>query len=161
MFEKSEYEQHPGVLMRASVGAWGDYDNAQKLAAITDYYVAPQRRLEPDSLRFRWNFGVEQSLDSLSRVQLTLPLAQALGPDDAQRRVRCLDALFGEISAHHRRFLKARYPLFKAEAQCNAFLAAHPVDAQCIGWDLTPSTEKFWDARIFSLAGHVVDNCAR
>ena len=34
MFEKWEYEKSPGVLLRASAGAWGRYDEVEKLPAI-------------------------------------------------------------------------------------------------------------------------------
>ena len=142
MFEKWEYEKSPGVLLRASVGAWGRYDEAEKLAAIVDYYLDPEARLKSDSLRFQWGLGVEKTLDGLSGPEFERPVPQELNHDEAQKRVHCLNELYGLITERFPKFRLARYPLFKADAQCNAFLARDPIPTECIGWQLSASEER-------------------
>ena len=49
-FTKQEYRKSPGVLMRASVIAWGAYDEDVKVAAVIDYYTDPEQRLKGGKL---------------------------------------------------------------------------------------------------------------
>ena len=160
-FEKQEYEKSPGVLMRASVGAWGRYDEAAKLAAIIDYYIDPEQRLKPQSLRFKWGSVMDGLLDGLSGPEFKRPVPQELSPEEAQKRVQCLNDLFVGIAERDPRFLNVRYPLFKAEAQCSAFLSRNPIPMECIGWELSTSRgTDIFDATMTEMEGVVVNKCA-
>ena len=163
-FEKQEYEKFPGVLMRASVGAWGRYDEAARMAAIVDYYIDPEQRLKPESLRFKWGSALDEALDSLSGSEFEIPDPQELSGLEAQKRVQCLNELYGEISGKYRELLLARYALFKVEAQCSAFLARNPIPKECIGWKLSASreTHEVGSGVVIAsrLTGNVIDKCA-
>ena len=126
-FAKQEYQKSPGVLMRASVGAWRRYDEAAKLAAIIDYYTDPAGKLKSENIRFQFGMDVEKFFDGLSKSKFKKPVPQKLGREETLKRVQCLNGLLKELSKERFRiFLKVRYPLFKAEAQCSAYLSVIP-----------------------------------
>ena len=160
-FEEWEYQQTPGVLMRASVVAWEDYDETEKLAAIVDYYVDPAQRLQSESTRFKWGMAVEQAFHG----KYEIPLSQELSHEEAQKRVQCLNVFSSAIPEKHRILKTSRdYPLFKVEAHCNEFLSRNPIPIECIGWQLSTSqsNERVGSTIItrYDLMGKVVNKCA-
>ena len=164
-FAKQEYQKSPGVLMRASVGAWGKYNEAEKLAAIIDYYTDPERKLKSENIRYQFGMEVEKVFDNFSSSKFKKPVPQQLGRVEALKRVQCLNSLFGELSKKKfRRFLNIRYPLFKAEAQCSAFLSRNSIPMECVGWKLSTSekTKKIGTKilRTYSLRGNLVNRCS-
>ncbi len=163
-FTEQEYEKSPGVLMRASVGAWGKYDEDAKLAAMMDYYTDPEGKLKSGNVRYQFGMEVEEVFDNISGSNLKKPFPQELGRAEALKRVQCLNSLFGELSKKKfRKFLNSRYPLFKAEARCSAFLARHSVPIKCAGWKLASSskTHRHGTTRVttYSLKGKLVNTC--
>ena len=61
MFSEEEYQQSPGVLMRASVVAWNDYNQVSKAVALIDYYANPDKALAPTTFPHKMNFSIEDS----------------------------------------------------------------------------------------------------
>ena len=164
-FAKQEYQKSPGVLLRASVGAWGKYNEAEKLAAIIDYYTDPEQKLKSENIRYQFGMEVEKVFDNLSSSKFKRPVPQKLGRVEALKRVQCLNSLFSELSKKNfRRFLNARYPLFKAEAQCSAFLSRNPIPMRCVGWKFSTSgtTQRVGTNLVTShrLRGNLVNKCA-
>ncbi len=164
LFTEQEYRKSPGVLMRASVIAWGDYDEDAKVAAIIDYYADPEGRLKPESWNHRLGMDLDKFLSNLGRSKAQRLAPQKLNRQEALKRVRCLNDLSNELSRKkYRVFRDSRYPLFKAEAQCSAFLARNPIPMECVGWKINASrkTERIGTKVLTtnSLSGNLVNKC--
>ncbi len=164
-FTKQEYRKSPGVLMRASVIAWGAYDEDAKVAAVIDYYTAPEQRLKGESWNQRLGMELDKFFGNLGKSNVKKPVPQKLGRNEALKRVRCLNDLYNELSKKkYRRFRDSRYPLFKAEAQCSAFLSRHSIPMECVGWKISTSekTEKIGTKilRTYRLRGNLVNRCS-
>ena len=164
-FTKQEYRKSPGVLMRASVIAWGAYDEDAKVAAVIDYHTAPEQRLKGESWNQRLGMELDKFFGNLGKSNVKKPVPQQLGRQEALKRVRCLNDLYNELSKKkYRRFRDSRYPLFKAEAQCSAFLSRNPIPMRCVGWRISTGekTGKIGTKilRTYSLRGNLVNRCS-
>ncbi len=164
-FTKQEYRKSPGVLMRASVIAWGAYDEDAKVAAVIDYYTDPEQRLKAESWNHRLGMDLDKFFSNLGRSKAPKPVPLKLDRQEALKRVRCLNDLYNELSKKkYRRFRDSRYPLFKAEAQCSAFLSRNPIPTECVGWKISTSekTEKIGTKilRTYGLRGNLVNRCS-
>ena len=164
LFTETEYQDSPGVLMRASMGTWGKYDENAKMAAIIDFYVDPERRLQPDSFNHQLGMKLENIFSSLDGSKIQIPAPRDLSRDEAQERVHCLNQLVkGLEKRKFRQFLSARYPLFKVEAQCNSFLVRNPIPMECVDWEFSASRST-WRAgnnivTSSNLKGELVNKC--
>ena len=157
MFSEDEYQKYPGVLMRASLHAWGAYNEEAKVAAVVDYYADPEGRLKPENFRYR----IGTSLDKILGGALTnvkKPQPRKLKREDALKRIRCMDDLSRKLSK--RTFRETRIPLFAIEARCNAFLSRNSVPMECVSWKISTKRESWGDGYFDELTGYLVNTCA-
>ena len=164
-FSKEEYKETPGVLMRASLGAWGNFGEGAKVTALIDYYADARARLKSKDFFQQLGLEIEGVFDSLSRSKFKLPSPRRLDRKGALKRVYCMNELYRELSKpHFRKFLGQLYPLFKVEAQCNAFVSRHAVQTECLGWRLGTKRTTFRGKKgtvtMDQLEGEVVNRCA-
>ena len=163
MFSEEEYQQSPGVLMRASVNAWNDYNQDSKVAALIDYYDNPDNALAPTTFPHKMNFSVEDSrfFRGSKRGHEDKPEAREMQHEEALRHVQCLDEFHREVSQGP--FSNHRIPLFRVNTYCDDFLAENDIQNECIHWEIEVG-EKVHNygsdtVRETTLEAELVDKC--
>ncbi len=163
MFSEEEYQQSPGVLMRASVNAWNDYNLDSKVASLVDYYANPDKALTPTTFPHKMNFSLEDS-DIFRGSQLgreDRPEAREIQREEALRHVHCLDEFHRGVSQGP--FSNHRIPLFRVDTYCDDFLAENDIQNECIHWEIEVG-EKVHNygsdtVRETTLEAELVDKC--
>ena len=153
-FSEDEYQKYPGVLMRASLHAWGAYNEEAKVAAVVDYYADPEGRLKPENFRYRIGTSLEKILGG-ALTNVKKPQPRKLKREDALKRIHCMDDLSKKLSER-----TIGIPSFAIEARCNAFLSRNSVPMECVSWEISTKRERWGDGYFDKWTGYLVNTCA-